>query len=793
MLTNYIKIAWRNLSRDRFYSLINILGLTIGITCGLLLLLYVTDELSYDRYHTKADQIYRVVTEIHEPEKVNHWVGIQAPVATTLNQKYPEVENYVRFFPGPTTFQLGSERFTEDHIFAADSTVFDIFSYPFLAGDPKTALHAPGSLVLTRTLAKRFFGSTNVLGKILRTNDTTAYQVTGVIEDVPKNSQFRFKALTSLSVRERRDHDWANFWVTSYVVLAKGANPSVIEGKSPQLYQAYMASYFRRLGITIAYQLQPLTSIHLDSTFDGETNGSMSYIYTFSAVAFFILLLASINYMNLATARSARRAKEVGIRKAMGSARTALIGQFLTESVLITVLALLLSVVMVWIALPFFNTLSGKEIELHQLAQPQFLLISLSIVVFTGFASGSYPAFYLSAFESALVLKGAVKGLSGNLFRKALVVVQFSISLVMLICTWIVFQQLDFMQSQNLGYDRDQVLTINYHDKQPAGQYESLRRHLLSNPNVQKIATASATASNIDGRIILGVQTSTGMKDMAFKTSAIDHDYLNTMGIKLLKGRNFSEKLLADTTNGVLVNEATVKRMGWKDPIGKKVMLGGLPQAGQAAPPTAQVVGVVGDFHQQSLYHAIEPLILFYRPALPITHIKLAAHDVDKTLAFIKHQWTEAYPDKVFAYRFLDQDFESSYHADLLRGQLFMTFSVLTILIACLGLFGLATFTAEQRVKEIGVRKVLGASVSGIVALLAKDFTKLVLLSFPIAIPVAWYAMHHWLQSFPYRTVIHGWVFGAACLLTLVICWATVMYQSVKAALMNPVKSLRSE
>lgn len=794
MLSSYLKIAFRNLRRDTFYSFINILGLTIGITCGLLLLLYVTDELSYDRHHTKADQIYRVVSEVHEPDKTNHWADIQPATVKTMKEKYPTVENYVRFFSqGTTTFRRGEQRFSEVDIYAADSTVFDIFTYPFIAGDPKTALHAPGSVVLTRQLAQKFFGAGEALGQTLRTNDTTSYQVTGVMEDVPKNSHLRFNALLSLNSDQQRDNDWASFYVTSYIVLAKGTDPKTIEAKSPQLYEEYMASFFKRLGIEIAYHLQPLTSIHLHSKMDGETNGDIGYVYTFSAVALFMLLLASINYMNLATARSARRAREVGLRKVMGSVRSALIGQFLSESVLMTILALLLSVLMVGVLLPFFNTVSGKEIQLSQLLQPQFLLIALGIVVFTGFVSGSYPAFYLSAFEPATVLKGTLQGQRGSFFRKALVVTQFSVSLVMLICTWIVFQQLDYMKTQDMGYDREQVLTINYRADQPRGRYEAFRQSLLTHPNIQRVATAGQVASDMGGRGIWGIETNTGMKDMAFKPASIDHDYLQAMGMELVSGRSFSEKILSDTLNSVLVNEATVKRMGWKEPLGKKVMLGNLPQQGQQAPPTAQVVGVVKDFHQQSLYNPIEPLILFYHPALAVTHIKIAAQDADKTLAYIQQKWVDTYPDKVFEYTFLDQDFESAYHADVVRGQIFTTFSILTILIACLGLFGLATFTTEQRVKEIGVRKVLGASVSSVVVLLSRDFTKLVLFSFPIAIPIAYFSMHQWLKSFPYKTDIHVWVFVAACLLTLVICWATVVYQSVKAALMNPVKSLRSE
>jgi putative ABC transport system permease protein len=794
MLRNYLTVAWRNIRKDKFYSIINILGLTIGITCGMLLLLYVTDELSYDRYHANASQIYRIVSYIEEPDKVNRWVSTQVPLAKTLKQEYPVVKNYARFFPyGRVMFRQGERRFYEEDIYSADSTVFDIFSYKFVEGDPRTALDAPGSIVLTQKTAQKFFGSGSALGQSLRTNDTTSYNVTGVVEDIPKNSHFTFNALLSLSSRERQDNNWGSFYITSYLVLPENLDLKTLESKFPQLYDKYMASIFKRMGIKITYQLQPLTKIHLYSKFEGESNGDIGYVYTFSAIAFFMLLIASINYMNLATARSAKRAKEVGLRKAMGSLRGTLIAQFLAESVLMTTLALAGSLILVAILLPFFNTVSGKEISFWELLRPQFLLIALAIVVFTGFMSGSYPAFYLSAFDPASVLKGSFKLKGGSFFRKALVVTQFSISLVMLICTWIVYQQLNYMRNKDMGYDREQVLTINYQDNQPKDRYNVFRKNLLSNPTIQSVATASSPVSNIGGRVIFAVESNTGMKEMGFKPTGIDHDYLKTMGIKLIKGRDFSVDMPADTNNSVLINQAVVERMGWKEPLGKKIVLGGLPQAGQPAPPTAQVVGVVRDFHQQSLYNPIEPLIMLYRTANPVIHVKIKATDVDKTIAFIGQQWQQLYPNRLFEYRFLDQDFESAYHADELRGRIFTAFSTLTILIACLGLFGLATFTTEQRVKEIGVRKVLGASVSSVVLLLSKDFTRLVLLSFPIAIPIAYFSMDRWLQSFPYKTGIQAWVFIVACLLTLLICWATVIYQSLKAAMKNPVTSLRAE
>ncbi|NIJ54214.1 ABC transporter permease [Dyadobacter arcticus] len=794
MLKNYLKLAFRNLVKDKFYSLINILGLTIGVTCGMLLFLYVSDELSYDRYHEKADRIYRIVSYIREPDKINKWTSTQPPLVKTLKQDYPFVESYVRFFGrGRTMFKLGEKRFYEEDVYSTDSTIFDIFTYKFLEGDPKIALDEPGSVVLTEKVAKRFFGQENALGQILRTDDTTSYKVTGVIKDVPKNSHMTFNALMSLDANQRNADGWGGFYINSYLLLAKNADIKKLEAGFPGLYEKYMSSIFKRMGIHITYQMQPLTSIHLYSKFDGETNGDIGYVYTFSAIAFFMLLIASINYMNLATAQSARRTKEVGLRKVMGSLKGALIAQFLTESVLITMISLVSSLILVAALLSFFNTVSGKEIGYMELLSPKFIIIGLSIVAFTGLISGSYPAFYLSAFEPADVLKGSFKARGGSFFRKALVVTQFSISMVMLICTWIVYQQLNYMRNKDMGYDRDQVLTIDFQGEQPKARYNAFRKDLLDNPNVKSVASASSPVSNIGGRVIFTVESSTGMKEMAFKPTLVDHEYVKTMGMKLLQGRNFSDELPADTANSVMINEAVVKRMNWKDPIGKKIMLGTVPADGKNPPPTALVVGVVKDFHQQSLYNPIEPLIMIYRRANPVIHVKVSTKNTKETMAYIGQKWQQAYPARLFEYRFLDQDFQSAYRADELRGQIFTAFSALTILIACLGLFGLATFTTEQRVKEIGVRKVLGGSVSSVVMLLSKDFTKLVLFSFPIAIPIAYFSMDRWLQGFPFKTDISPWIFVAACALTLVICWLTVIYQSLKAALANPVKSLRSE
>ncbi|CAA9278695.1 MAG: Acidobacterial duplicated orphan permease (function unknown) [uncultured Cytophagales bacterium] len=795
MIRNFITIALRNLRKDKFYSALNLLGLTIGITCSLLLLLYITDELSYDKYHKKADQIYRVASFAQEPDKLNRWPFSEAPLAAALKADYPVVQNFVRLYPnGRVAFRQGEKRFYEEQVFVADSTMFDVFTHQFVEGDARTALARPGSVVLTRTVAEKFFGKRSALNQPLQVYDTT-YQVTAVIEDVPKNSHLRFNALLSKGQGERQqDANWGNFGIATYIVLPKDYDPKKLESKFPQVYDKYLKPIFGRMNIKIDHQLQPLTSIHLHSKLEFESNGDIGYVYTFMAIAVFMLLIASINYMNLATARSAKRAKEVGLRKVMGSLRGPLMGQFLTESVLMTLLALVASFVLAAVLLPFFNDVSGKEIRFTELLQPQFLLLALVIVVFTGFVSGSYPAFYLSSFQPAAVLKGSFTSQGGNaLFRKTLVVAQFAISLVMLICTWIVYDQLNYMRNKDLGYDKEQVLTIRFPGEQPRSSYSSLKNLLLANPQVRHVASANDPVSQMGGRIIFTVETNEGIKEIGFKPAVVDYDYVKTMGMKIVQGRDFSDKIPSDTALSVIVNETTVARMGWKQPLGKRIRPGGQPTDGGEAPPMAKVIGVVRDFHQQSLYNPIEALVILCRPVNQVIHVKVSPRNVAQTLAFIEQKWRQVYPDRLFEYTFLDQDFESAYENDKQRGRIFTAFALLTIVIACLGLFGLATFTTEQRVKEIGVRKVLGASVSSVVLLLSKDFTKLVLFSFPIAIPVAYFSMRKWLESFEYKTTLHPSIFVTACLLTLLICWVTVIYQSLKAALANPVKSLRSE
>ncbi|WP_020527547.1 ABC transporter permease [Flexithrix dorotheae] len=792
MLKNLLLIALRNITKQSSYSLINIVGLTIGITCSIFLLLYILDELSFDKYHKNADKIYRVVSHIQEPDKSFSWGVTQAPAGPALKEEYPAVENYVRFFPmNRVLLKLGEKQFYEEDVYAADSTVFDIFSYNILEGDPQTALDAPFSLVLTKDLAIKYFGNESAVGKIIQDENDESYKITAVLENVPKNSHFTFNALTSVTQEMRQNQNWGGFYVTTYVMVPDLQKVNSLKAILPEMYSKYMENIFGRMGIAIQYDLQPLPSIHLHSKMEGESGGDMAYIYTFSAVAIFMLLIASINYMNLATARSSSRAKEVGMRKVLGSNKIQLVSQFLSESIILTVISLILSMVTIAVLLPFFNYVSGKEIPFSYLFQTEIVIALIGIIVFIGILGGGYPALVLSNFKPVLVLKGKLTtGSSNALFRKILVVLQFSISLVMVICTWIVFDQLNFMQNKDLGYDKAHVLTVGFPDG-GGRQFPTIRNTLLSNPKILNVATASSRTSNISSRNIFNVETENGMQEKGFKPLGIDHNYVSTMGMKITQGRDFSVDIPADTLNGVLINEETARKMNWEEPLGKKVQIG-RPNEGEE-PNYAEVIGVLRDFHQQSLYSKIEPLIILYRPNNRILHVKIQGEEIPSSLAFIEEEWKKTFSGTPFEYNFLDQDFQSAYEADQIRGQIFTVFSALTIFIACLGLLGLVSFTTQQRTKEIGIRKVIGAGISQIVFLISMDFILLVIIATLISFPIAYYFMNDWLNIFAYKTELKVATFLFSALLVFLITILTVGIKTFQAAIVNPVRSLRSE
>lgn len=791
-----LRVAFRNFLRDKWYSLLNILGLTIGITFSVFLVFYIKDELSYDKYNEKADRICRINAYVKEPEKdTMKWAITPFPMAQALSKDYPEVEEAVRLWNnGKTMLKNGSQRFYDEKIYYADSNLFRVFTHKFIEGNPQTALVAPNSLVLTQSLAIKYFGNNaNYVGKTLENASGDVYKVTAVIKDVPKNSHLIFNALISRSsLPADFANNWGGFGFYTYVLLKPNVNFAAFEKKLAPVYDKYLASIFSQFNIKMRFGVQPVTAIHLhsDMTNEPEDLGSMSYIYIFSAVAFFMLLIACINYMNLTTARSARRAKEIGIRKVTGSTKRQLVTQFLVESTLTALFALLLSIGFIALFLPTFNTLAGKFISFTTLFHPDMLFILLGVIVFVGVIGGSYPAFYLSKFNPIYVLKGSLsKGSSNVTLRRALVVVQFSISMIMLICTWVVYGQMNYLRTKDLGFNKDQVLTVAANsNKDLSSNIRSFKDEVRNNPHVVSVSTAQGVPGGGIPFNLFSIETKNGYTDKGVDVYfGADEDFFKTLGIKIVKGRNFSG--LPDTLRSVIVNETMAKEYGWGDnAIGKKIKF-----AGDTSKFYLEVIGVVKDFNQKSLYNPVTPLMFLYRPTNNVIQIKLGANNIDAGIASIEKSWNKYFPDLAFAYTFLDQDFNSQYAADQNRGKIFTAFSVLTILITCLGLLGLIAFTTQQRQKEISIRKVMGANVSQLIPLITRNFVALVALSCLIAFPVAWYFMNNWLKIFPYNTGLNIMPFLLSAITVLVITMITVTFHTLRAAIANPVKALKNE
>jgi putative ABC transport system permease protein len=795
MIKNLLLVALRNLKRDKWYSLLNILGLMIGITFSLFLIFYIKDELSYDRYNKNADRIYRIKSYIKEPEKEVMKMAItQFPLGPELKKDYPEVEEAVRFVRNPKTmFKNGDMRFYEDKIFVCDSNLFKVFTYQFIEGNPETALVEPKSIVLTQSVAEKYFGKNiSVLGKTLQNDKGEIFKITAVVKDVPKNSHIIFHILISVSSLPKDfANNWGGFGFYTYVLLKPNTNANAFEKKLLPLYEKFMAPIFAQFNIKIHYGVQSLLSIHLRSDVGNEPEelGNISYIYIFSAVALFMLLIACINYMNLTTARSARRGKEIGIRKVTGCSRAQLIAQFLIESTLTAIIALLMSIILILIFLPVFNSLSGKSIAFRTLLEPQTFLILIGLVVLVGLLGGSYPAFYLSKFNPISVLKGSLsKGSSNVNLRRMLVIVQFAISMIMLICTWVVSTQLNYLRNIDLGFNKERVLSISANaNGDISSKILAFKNDVRENPQVVSVSTASTVpgGQNI-GFNLFSVETKNGFTQKGIWNYAVDEDYFKTLGMQIINGRPFSG--LSDTLRSIIINENMVKYYGWGSAIGKKVKY-----PGDTSGFYFEVVGVVKDFNQQSLYNPIAPLMLLYRPNNNGIQVKLDPRNIPQALAGIEKSWKTVFPELPFSYTFLDQDFDSQYAADQKRGKIFTSFSVLTILITCLGLLGLIAFTTEQRQKEISIRKIMGARVGQIVPMITRNFIFLVGISCVFAFPVAYYFMNKWLGLFSYSTGLTVLPFLFSALAVLCITMLTVIFHAVKAAIANPSKSLRAE
>lgn len=790
MLKNLLKTAVRHLLKHVGYSILNILGLTLGITSALFLIIYVTDEISYDRYHEKAGRIYRVSSKITETDDQFTWIVAQIPFGPQVVQDYPEVQSFVRFFNMPRAlYKYQDKEFNEENFYYADSTLFDIFSYKVIKGDVRRALVEPNKIVLTEKIATKYFGKTDPIGKTL-VSGTNTYEVTGVIKDVPRNSHFRFDALAARNNLPKQIGSWGNFGVFTYLLFPQNFDIKPFEVKLKQMYDAHMKDIFERLHIKIEYILEPVTRIHLYSTKAGEPEptGSITYVYIFAIVAVFLVLIAAMNYMNLATARSARRAREVGMRKVSGSQRGALVWQFLSESILFTLISLIISIIILIILLPKFNLLAGKAYTLSDVYSPTVFISLLIIILIVGIAGGSYPAFFLSRFSPQTVLKGEItQGSAGSLFRKILVVTQFSVSVIMIICTLVVFGQLKYLKTMDQGFDQKNVIGLDLNG-QMSRKYTVFKELLLDYPGIKSIGVTDTPVGNGSGKVIFNVETDQGMAQRGVNYAVVDHDFIKTLGIKIKTGRDFQRDMPSDTLNSVIVNETFVKRMGWSEPIGKRVQL-----YGDSSQLKARVIGVMKDYHQTGMYNDIESLLLIYRISNNVVYIKTTDTDITKTISFIESKWKEIFPDQPFVYTYLSERFNRQFEADEKRGFIFTLFTVLAILIACLGLFGLASYTVEQRTKEIGIRKVFGADNITVLGLISRDFLVLVAISIVIAFPVAYYFMSRWLENYVYRNKLGATLFIFAALLTLLITFLTISFKAYQAAIMNPAQSIKTE
>jgi len=811
MLKNYFKIAWRNLARNRVFSAINIAGLAIGLASCMLISLYVIDELSFDRFHEKSDRIVRATFKGTMQGGIINESHVMPPTAAALKADYPEVLESTRLRQGGKPLVLlNNKLYTDEKLAFVDSNFFSVFTLPFVEGNLKTALLEPNTIVLSETTARKMFGQTDVVGKIVTFKDwNKTLRVTGVMKDIPSNSHIRFDMLGSMAtLDDAKSNSWMVSEFFTYLVLPEGYDHKKLEAKLPATINKYIGpqlkqsmgvtmTEFRKQGNNLELKLQPLTDIHLHSDFqyDLDVNGDITYVYIFGAVAVMMLLIACINFMNLSTAGSSKRAREVGVRKVMGSEKSELVGQFLTESILLTALALVLAILLSIVALPVFNELSGKNLSLQWDAVPGLIPALIGFGLFVGIFAGSYPAFFLSSFKPITVLKGgssviklSSSGKSFNL-RSGLVVFQFFMSIILIVGTTVVFQQLQFIRNKKLGYNKDQVIVI---PTWALGKNtEAFREGLISDSRVANVSLSGYVPAGPTDNNNFMVNPD-GKTDRMVKTLRyeVDYNYIPTLGMEMAHGRNFSKEYGIDST-GIIINETAAKTFGWTPQNAIDRIITRNDNQGNKA--TYHVIGIVKDFHFRSMHERIGPLVMTLNDGWGWMMVKTRSAEVSGLLASMKKTWESFHPDMPFSYTFLDERFNETYKAEQKTGQILGTFAGLTIFVACLGLFGLATFTAEQRTKEIGVRKVLGASVAGIIALLSRDFLKLVMVALLIATPAAWWLMHRWLQEFAYKIDVAWWVFALAGALAVLVALCTISYQSVKAALMNPVQSLRSE
>ena len=815
MFKNYFKTAVRNLRKQKFYAFINVSGLAIGIACCLLIVLYVQDELSYDKFNTKSDRIYRAIADIKFGSMDGKIAVVSAPMAGAMIQDYPEVETAVRFRTSGSKLVKRKDQdvdnIKETRFTFVDPEIFDVFTLNLLEGDLATVLTEPNTLILTKTKAEKYFPEGNAVGKVLTLDNSRDYKVVGVLEDIPNNSHFSFDFFLAMEgLADSKEPIWVSHNYFTYILLKPGADAEALEAKLPEMVTKYLGPQveqflnvdlddFVESGNRFDYYLQPLTDIHLKSNLMAEigTNGDITYVWLFGGIAVIILIIACINFMNLSTARSANRAREVGIRKVMGSVRGNLIGQFLVESVIVSIVAFALAILLAELLMPVFNNLSGKELSIP--ITSLWLLPALFIgSVMVGILAGIYPAFFLSAFDPINVLKGKLSAGSGSSWlRSTLVVMQFSASIALIVGTIVIYQQMNFVQNKKLGFNKDQVLII--HDTYVMGteKLKTFKNELLNEPTVINASVSGflpVENTNRNNTVFWPEGDQSNESQVLMQNWRVDHNYIPTLGMKMLEGRAFSLDFPTDS-QAMILNETAAKNFNFDDPIGKRIST--FTDFGADGTPVSEsytVIGIMEDFHFESLKENVTPLCFFIGSANSLVSVRMNTDDVASTLEMARAKWAEFAPGQPFSYSFLDERFTQMYEAEQRAGDILAAFAGLAIFVACLGLFALAAFMADQRTKEIGIRKVLGASVSNIMVLLSKDFLKMVAISLIVALPVAFYLMNNWLSDYAYRVELWDvgpWAALIAALVAIGIAILSVSSQAMRAAMTNPVHALK--
>ena len=798
MFKNYFKIALRSIRKNKLYSFVNIIGLTTGITGCILIGLFIWNELSYDNFHINGDRIARITMEYGGGGTVNKVAVTGTKAGPQLKRTFPQVETFTRVIKYPRSVAYGGKVFNEKNVLYADADFFRLFSFNLLRGNAATVLASPNTIVLTNSAAKKYFGDDNPIGKTLRFNDIQDYEVTGIVKDVPLNSQVQFDivaSFTSLGVSKTEEWFTANY--ITYLLLHDAKQVNSLQQQLSQYMQKVTREDLHMEGSDyLTYHLEPLKSVHLHSLLDGlEPNGNITYIYVLGIIAILILLIACVNYTNLATAQSVGRSTEIGVRKVLGAGKSQLLKQFLGESFIVTFFALVLAIGISIALLPLFNSVTGKIFTASLLLRPGPLVSLLLLGIIISFLAGSYPAFVLSNSGLVSILKSGLRvSSSGGGLRKSLIVFQFVISVFLVIATIIVLKQVAFIQHKEMGYDREQVVVLPV-DYKMRSIYYPLKKAMALNAGVESITGAYDAPTFVAWSDGLSTDNGTGNKEISVKAMPVDLDFIKTTGMHLVTGRDFinSDFALQDTSDDYknyhrtyILNEKAAKEFGWtaEQAIGKTVSKGA----------TGQVVGVVKDFHFQSLHNPIGPMVLFLDTGMVRQmFVKIKGQNIASTLAGLEKTWKERVGYRPFDYHFLDEDFNALYKTEQRTAKLFALFSGLAIALACLGLFALAAFTTVQRTKEIGIRKILGANAGNITLLISKQFISLVLIGILIASPLAWWTASRWLQNFAYRINISGWVFVIAGALAILIALITVSYHAIRAALANPVKSLRTE